>query len=92
MWAWKPNIVRNGKKTGVNNINWLTHAEMLPKLAPNARIMRYGYKSQWFGTENVETKKTFVYEVAIALLTAIAELRKDVRITMASSRKQTHLT
>jgi len=53
---------------------------MLPKLAPNARIMRYGYKSQWFGTENVETKKTYVFDVANALLTTLTELRRNVCI------------
>ncbi|KAF2466856.1 uncharacterized protein BDR25DRAFT_267561 [Lindgomyces ingoldianus] len=29
--------------------NWLEKEDMLPKTAPHARIMRYGYQSQWFG-------------------------------------------
>ncbi|KAF2013431.1 hypothetical protein BU24DRAFT_317004, partial [Aaosphaeria arxii CBS 175.79] len=30
-------------------VNWLHHNAMLPAVAPHARIMRYGYQSQWFG-------------------------------------------
>ncbi|KAF2476744.1 uncharacterized protein BDR25DRAFT_209934, partial [Lindgomyces ingoldianus] len=30
-------------------VNWLKEENMLPAVAPNARIMRYGYQSQWFG-------------------------------------------
>ncbi|XP_014554863.1 hypothetical protein COCVIDRAFT_103834, partial [Bipolaris victoriae FI3] len=29
--------------------NWLIEDDMLPAVAPNARIMRYGYASLWFG-------------------------------------------
>ncbi|KAG9511616.1 hypothetical protein KCV07_g10049, partial [Aureobasidium melanogenum] len=28
-------------------VNWLSDPAMLPKVVPNAQIMRYGYKSQW---------------------------------------------
>jgi hypothetical protein len=30
-------------------VNWLDNKDMLPVVASNARIMRYGYQSQWFG-------------------------------------------
>jgi hypothetical protein len=29
---------------------------MLPSILPNARIMRYGYKSDWFGTESIAAR------------------------------------
>lgn len=83
MWIGKQEVLQDGKATFVET-NWLTDATMLPELAPNARIMRYGYKSQWFGTEEVETKKTYVYDVANALLTGLTELRSNVRSTMSS--------
>lgn len=31
------------------DVNWLEHPDMLPKLAPKARIMAYGYMSNWYG-------------------------------------------
>jgi hypothetical protein len=34
-------------------VNWLEEESMLPAVAPNARIMRYGYQSQWFGNNAV---------------------------------------
>lgn len=75
MWIGKKKIPEDGTLV---ETNWLTDPKMLPELAPNARIMRYGYKSQWYGTEEVETKKTYVYDIANAMLTALTELRSDV--------------
>ncbi|KAH8723331.1 hypothetical protein GQ44DRAFT_804448 [Phaeosphaeriaceae sp. PMI808] len=41
------------KNTGSQDLpqhkNWLQ--DMLPAIAPKARVMRYGYQSQWFGKE-----------------------------------------
>ena len=33
---------------------------MLPAVVPNARIMRYGYESQWFGPEAIQQNTTSV--------------------------------
>lgn len=46
---------------------------MLPTLAPNARIMRYGYESQWFGKEIMQQS---VSTVAERLLEALHRTRK----------------
>lgn len=61
-------------------INWLTHAEMLPRNLPNARIMRFGYRSEWFGPVDAETKKTAVPDVAEALLTGLKHCRDVSRL------------
>ena len=50
-------------------VNWLANAEMVPRYVPNARIMRSGYRSEWFGSVEAETKKTLVPDVAELLLT-----------------------
>ncbi|KEQ62629.1 uncharacterized protein M437DRAFT_49471, partial [Aureobasidium melanogenum CBS 110374] len=37
-----------------NYVNWLHDNDMLPSRIPNARIMRYGYRSAWHGAEVTE--------------------------------------
>lgn len=81
MWIGKKEPQQDGE-TIVKKTNWLTDATMLPGLAPNARIIRYGYKSEWFGTEDVETKKTHVHDIARALITSLTELRSNVCSTV----------
>ena len=61
-------------------VNWLTHAEMLPRDIPKARIMRFGYKSEWFGPVEAETKKTLVPDVAQMLLTGLEDCRDVSRL------------
>lgn len=56
-------------------VNWLTNAEMLPRNLPNARILRFGYRSAWFGPANLETKKTLVQDVAKMLLKGLEHCR-----------------
>lgn len=34
-----------------DSVNWLVNGTMLPKIVPDARIMRYDYESSWFGAE-----------------------------------------
>lgn len=46
---------------------------MLPAVAPNARIMRYGYESQWFGQEAMQQSASTVAE---RLLRALKRARK----------------
>lgn len=50
---------------------------MLPAVAPNARIMRYGYESDWFGEGAVRQKTS---TVAQRMLLALKRKRK-VRTT-----------
>ncbi|KAI4136790.1 MAG: hypothetical protein LQ341_005446, partial [Variospora aurantia] len=55
-------------------VNWLSDARMLPAVVPDARIMRYGYQSQWFGDEAISQK---VSTVAQRLL---LNLRRDRKV------------
>ncbi|KAH8728360.1 hypothetical protein GQ44DRAFT_824189 [Phaeosphaeriaceae sp. PMI808] len=55
--------------------NWLEEESMLPAVAPNARIMRYGYQSQWFGKEAMQQSASTVAE---RLLRALKRKRKDI--------------
>ena len=41
-------------------VNWLKNIYILSTVVPNARIMRYGYKSQWFGEEAISQKASTV--------------------------------
>jgi hypothetical protein len=54
-------------------VNWLVQEDMLPALAPNARVMRYGYQSHWFG-EGAMRQRTST--VAQRLLSALKRSRK----------------
>jgi hypothetical protein len=68
--SWCKNV---GTKDTPRWVNWLVQEEMLPALAPNARIMRYGYQSHWFGEAAMrQTTST----VAQRLLSALKRKRK----------------
>ena len=54
-------------------VNWLEEESMLPAVAPNARVMRYGYQSQWFGKEAMQQSALTVAE---RLLRALKRKRK----------------
>jgi hypothetical protein len=54
-------------------INWLNDPVMLPKVVPNARIMRYGYKSMWCGADAIRQNSSLV---AHRLLLALRRERK----------------
>lgn len=64
------------KNSEEKRVNWLADADMLPRRLPNARIMRFGYRSEWFGPEEVETKKTLVPDVAMLLLKELEHWRE----------------
>ncbi len=49
---------------------------MLPKAIPAARIMRFGYQSEWFGSDKNEPKKTNVVDVAEMLLRELEHNRR----------------
>ncbi|KAF2716087.1 hypothetical protein K431DRAFT_29724, partial [Polychaeton citri CBS 116435] len=55
-------------------INWLIEPTMLPKVAPNARIMRYGYHSQWYGEERTKTSPS---EIGQTLLLSLKHRRSE---------------
>ncbi|KAL1962274.1 hypothetical protein VTN77DRAFT_9864 [Rasamsonia byssochlamydoides] len=56
-----------------NQVHWLENAEMLPQRFPDARIMSFGYESQWFGAHAV---KISLLSVAEDLLQDLDEARK----------------
>ena len=63
-----------------NGVNWLEDDNMLPEAMPDARIMRFGYYSQWFGTESISRN---VGDIASRLL---EELLNNVCIPVEASR------
>jgi hypothetical protein len=50
---------------------------MLPAKVPNARILRFGYKSNWFGPDSI---KQSVRSAAQRLLTSLKQERKVVKM------------
>ncbi|KAI9691166.1 MAG: hypothetical protein M1822_008786 [Bathelium mastoideum] len=57
-----------------NGVNWLSDQEMLPAVMPEARILRYGYESAWFGPDAMRQR---VSTVAKRLLLTLRRKRKD---------------
>ena len=51
---------------------------MLLAVAPNARIMRYGYESQWFGKEAMQQSASTVAE---RLLRTLKRKRKVLTVS-----------
>jgi hypothetical protein len=49
-------VTEGGAETKKIRTNWLESPDMLPKAIPKARIMRYGYDSQWFGENAVKQR------------------------------------
>jgi hypothetical protein len=54
-------------------VNWLKDETMLPAVVPTARIMRYGYYSQWFGEGAIKTRCA---EISQRLLLALRRNRE----------------
>lgn len=57
-------------------VNWLQKEDMLPAIVPNARIMRFGYKSKWMGDESEGPTRTSVRTISPRLLDALKRKRK----------------
>ncbi|RWA09422.1 hypothetical protein EKO27_g5687 [Xylaria grammica] len=79
-----PDTTWSGKGSTGERVNWLADSTMLPKAVPNARIMRFGYKSNWFGSRENEPqnthppKKTLVSQVADMLLRDLEYYRRGI--------------
>ena len=56
-------------------VDWLQDEQMLPAIAPNARIMRYGYESNWFGKDAIQTRVSNVAERLLSALKRYREVR-----------------
>ncbi|KAL8393541.1 hypothetical protein RB599_005843 [Gaeumannomyces hyphopodioides] len=58
---------------GPTYVNWLKDEQFLPASLPRARIMRYGYSSQWFGENATKTKMS---DISQAFLFDLDEFRE----------------
>lgn len=74
--TWCKNVNTNGEAQP-RYVNWLEDTEMLPFVVPNARIMRYGYESQWFGDDTVNTVRLDPSAIAEQLLEELNFERKE---------------
>ena len=72
--SWCKNV---GSKENPCWVNWLNDETMLPAVAPHTRIMRYGYRSQWFGERAIQQK---VSTIAQRLLLALKRVRVEYPI------------
>lgn len=69
--------------TRKREVHWLKDEDMLPQACPDARIMTFGYESQWFGDGVIKQKLS---TVADGLLRALRSDRR-VRMTRSSTLK-----
>ena len=67
-----PDDTWKSKKEGVN---WLKDPDMLPKAAQKARIMRFGWESQWFGKYYIDQHCSDVAEQLLNDLRAVRQVR-----------------
>ena len=72
-WCKDVELDKSGK---LRSVNWLKDPEMLPSSMEDARIMRYGYQSQWFDKDALEQNAS---RVAPGLLDALKRIRKQTR-------------
>ena len=69
--TWTKAIETDGEQK--RYVNWLANDDMLPAVVPNARIMRYGYESQWFGKGAMHVR---VVDIANEFLKEIRRYRR----------------
>jgi hypothetical protein len=55
-------------KDSKSSVNWLSDSTMLPKVVPEARIMRFGYDSLWLGKEPIRTKLSTIANKLLLVL------------------------
>jgi len=70
--TWCKNVSSNPETS--QYVNWLKDQHMLPSVIPNARILRYGYESGWFGENAINQKTT---TVANRFLIALRRAREE---------------
>lgn len=79
-WTWTMERKVEGQTDNANKkyVNWLSDPEMLLGALPGVRILNFGYKTEWIGKQENETREIFVPDVAIRLLGGLEEHRKNV--------------
>jgi hypothetical protein len=55
-------------RTTAKPVHWLKDEDMLPRVVPNSRILRYGYNAKWFGEDSVKSRikdmaQSFLYSL-----------------------------
>ena len=65
--------VKEDASSTTRSVNWLKDPEMLPASMKDARIMRYGYHSQWFGRYAIDQRAS---RIAPDFLNALLRKRK----------------
>ena len=68
------------QSAGNELVNWLQDDRMLPSAVPNARIMRYGYESEWFGKGALQTR---LMDIVPPLLKNLCKYREVSKSTVA---------
>lgn len=81
--TWCKNVAPDGQDK--QYVNWLENEEMLPSIAPQARIMRYGYESQWFGDNKSSTVRLRASTIADQLLHEL-NFEREVRAAPALAK------
>ncbi|OBT55313.1 hypothetical protein VE04_04045 [Pseudogymnoascus sp. 24MN13] len=72
-----PQLSADPYRTWVSNqVNWLCDSRMLPAAIPTARILTFGYASEWLGKESINQRLPLVAE---QLLRSITNIREDCR-------------
>ena len=56
-------------------VNWLKDPNMLPEAAPQARIMRFGWESQWIGKDFIDQRCSTVAEQLLEDLRIVRKVR-----------------
>jgi len=74
--TWCKDVNEDGSST-TRSVNWLKDPELLPSVMKDARIMRYGYHSQWFGCDALQQNAS---RVAPDLLDALQRKRKVIKL------------
>lgn len=74
--TWCKDVKEDASST-TRSINWLKDPELLPSVMKDARIMRYGYHSQWFGRDALQQNAS---RIAPDLLDSLKRKRKVIKL------------
>ncbi len=74
--TWCTDVNEDASST-TRSVNWLKDPEMLPSVMKDARIMRYGYHSQWFGRDALQQNAS---RIASGLLKSLKRNRKVIKL------------
>jgi len=67
-------------------VHWLENEEMLPRRFPTARIMSFGYESQWFGDSAIKISPPSVADDLLGDLQAVRKVRMPHHVLSQTDR------